>query len=145
VFSLLGIVLTFLTLITGSLWGIPMWGTFWVWDARLTSVLVLFFLFLFDIFLVRNIPDETFAPAAAVLSLLGLLNIPIIKYSVVWWNTLHQPASITLLQNTLHILMLFPLFFVFCFLLLFIFIFFIYVLRFLILENKINFLQQKYS
>ena len=85
-----------LALITGSLWGKPMWGTWWVWDARLTSVLILFFLYLGYIALANAFDDpERGARAAAILALVGFVNVPIIKFSVDWWNTLHQPASIS--------------------------------------------------
>ena len=82
-------------LFTGSLWGRPMWGTYWVWDARLTSVLVLFLMYLGLMALWRAVDDPSRAArAAAVLTLVGALNLPIIKFSVDWWNTLHQPASV---------------------------------------------------
>ena len=88
---------TALCLATGSLWGKPMWGAWWVWDARLTSVLVLFFLYIGHIALVRAFDDPTRGyRAGAILALVGVVNLPIIKFSVEWWNTLHQPASITL-------------------------------------------------
>jgi heme exporter protein C len=91
----IGAVFTLLALVTGSLWGKPMWGAYWVWDARLTSVLVLFFLYLGLIALRQSIDDRGRAGrAAAILSLIGAVNIPIIKFSVNWWNTLHQPASV---------------------------------------------------
>ncbi len=87
---------TLLALATGSLWGKPMWGAWWVWDARLTSVLILFFLYLGHIALSRAFDDPTRgARAAAVLALVGSVNLPIIKFSVDWWNTLHQPASVS--------------------------------------------------
>ena len=87
---------TFLALITGSLWGKPMWGTWWIWDARLTSELILLFLYLGYIGLRSAIEErETAARAAAVLALVGVINIPIIHYSVEWWNTLHQGATVT--------------------------------------------------
>ncbi|WP_339849616.1 heme ABC transporter permease [uncultured Nisaea sp.] len=86
---------TLMALVTGSLWGQPMWGTWWVWDARLTSVLILFFLYLGYIALVNAFDDpERGSRAGAVLLLVGVVNIPIIKFSVDWWNTLHQPASV---------------------------------------------------
>ena len=86
---------TAVCLITGSLWGAPMWGTWWVWDARLTSVLILFFLYLGYIALVNAFDDANRGAAAGnVLLLVGAVNIPIIKFSVDWWNTLHQPASV---------------------------------------------------
>ena len=87
---------TFMALVTGAVWGQPTWGTWWVWDARLTSVLILFFLFLGYI-AIRNAFDERerAAKAAAILALVGAVNLPVIKFSVEWWNTLHQPASIS--------------------------------------------------
>ena len=91
----LGAGFTFICLVTGSLWGKPMWGTYWVWDARLTSVLVLFILYLGLIALWRSIEDPgRAARAAAILTLVGAVDLPIIKFSVEWWNTLHQPASV---------------------------------------------------
>jgi heme exporter protein C len=91
----LGAAFTFLALVTGSLWGRPMWGTYWEWDARLTSVLILFLMYLGLIALWRAVEDPTRAArAAAVLTLVGAINLPIIKFSVNWWNTLHQPASV---------------------------------------------------
>jgi len=86
---------TLLALVTGSLWGKPMWGTWWVWDARLTSVLVLFFLYLGYIALVNAFDDPgRGVKASSILALVGFVNVPIIKFSVDWWNTLHQPASV---------------------------------------------------
>ncbi|MGH7060258.1 MAG: heme ABC transporter permease CcmC, partial [Stellaceae bacterium] len=91
----LGAGFTAMALATGSLWGRPMWGAWWVWDARLTSVLVLFFLYLGYIALVNAFDDPTRgARAGSVLALVGVVNLPIIKFSVDWWNTLHQPASV---------------------------------------------------
>ena len=91
----LGAGFTFICLVTGSLWGKPMWGTYWVWDARLTSVLVLFILYLGLIALWRSIEEPArAAKAAAILTLVGAVDLPIIKFSVDWWNTLHQPASV---------------------------------------------------
>src|SRR5487761_267553 len=87
---------TALCLATGSLWGKPMWGAWWVWDARLTSVLVLFFLYLGHIALVRAFDDvQRCYRAGAILALVGAVDLPIIKFSVDWWNTLHQPATIS--------------------------------------------------
>jgi heme exporter protein C len=92
----LGAAFTFICLVTGSLWGKPMWGAWWVWDARLTSVLILFFLYLGYIALVDAFDDvQKGINAGAALLLVGAVNIPIIKFSVDWWNTLHQPASLT--------------------------------------------------
>jgi heme exporter protein C len=93
--SPIGACFTFIALVTGSLWGKPMWGTWWVWDARLTSVLVLFFLYLGHIALAHGFDDPTRgARASAILALVGFVNVPIIKFSVDWWSTLHQPASV---------------------------------------------------
>jgi heme exporter protein C len=91
----IGAAFTFLALFTGSLWGRPMWGAWWVWDARLTSVLVLFFLYLGYMALANAFDDrERGRKSAAVLALVGFVNVPIVKFSVDWWNTLHQPASV---------------------------------------------------
>ena len=107
----IGAAFTFLALLTGSLWGRPMWGTWWEWDARLTSVLVLFIMYLGLIALWRTIEDPTRAArSAAVLILVGTVNLPIIKFSVDWWNTLHQPASVMRLDGpTIDPSMLWPL------------------------------------
>ena len=88
---------TFLALVTGSIWGKPMWGTWWAWDARITSELILLFLYLGFMALQASIDDpKRAARAAAILALVGVVNIPIIYYSVKWWNTLHQGASVSL-------------------------------------------------
>jgi len=107
----IGACFTALCLATGSLWGKPMWGTWWVWDARLTSVLVLFLIYLGLIALWNTIEEPTKAArAAAILTLVGVVNIPIIKFSVDWWNTLHQPASVMRMGGpTIHPSMLWPL------------------------------------
>jgi heme exporter protein C len=107
----LGAAFTFLALFTGSLWGRPMWGTYWVWDARLTSVLVLFLMYLGIIALWRTVEDPSRAArAAAILALVGAINLPIIKFSVDWWNTLHQPASVVKLGGpAIHPTILTPL------------------------------------
>ncbi len=107
----LGASFTFLALVTGSLWGKPMWGTWWVWDARLTSELILLFLYLGYIALQSAIDDRRAAArAGAVLALVGVVNIPIIHYSVIWWNTLHQGPTVSKLDSpSIHIDMLIPL------------------------------------
>lgn len=107
----LGAAFTLIALVTGSLWGKPMWGTWWAWDARLTSMLILFFLYLGYIALWQAIEDEAKAArAAAILALVGVVNVPIIKFSVDWWNTLHQPASVMRLDGpTIHPEFLWPL------------------------------------
>ena len=108
----IGACFTFLCLLTGSLWGKPMWGTWWVWDARLTSVLVLFFLYLGYMALNSSFDDPSRCErSAAILALIGFINVPIIKFSVDWWNTLHQPASVVKMDGpAIHSSMLAPLF-----------------------------------
>ncbi|MEC6997990.1 MAG: cytochrome c biogenesis protein CcsA, partial [Pseudomonadota bacterium] len=87
---------TLITLITGAFWGKPMWGTWWVWDARLTSVLVLFFIYLGYLAIWTAIEDPLQAGrVSSVLAIVGFVNVPIVKFSVDWWNTLHQPASVS--------------------------------------------------
>src|SRR5215813_14240016 len=91
-----GAIFTFISLVTGSLWGKPAWGVFWVWDARMTSTLILMFLYIGFISLQSSIDDTRRADrAGAVLALVGVINVPIIYFSVQWWNTLHQGATIT--------------------------------------------------
>jgi heme exporter protein C len=107
----IGAAFTLMCLVTGSLWGRPMWGAYWVWDARLSSVLVLFLMYLAVIALWRTMDDPTRAArAAAVFTLVGAINIPIIKFSVEWWNTLHQGASVLSLGGSrIHVSLLVPL------------------------------------
>jgi heme exporter protein C len=107
----LGAAFTLIALVTGSLWGRPMWGTWWEWDARLTSVLVLFLMYL-GVIALRAAIDEPSRAArlVAILTLVGFVNIPIIKFSVDWWNTLHQPASVFRMDGpTIHPAILYPL------------------------------------
>src|SRR5688572_7779922 len=108
----LGASMAFLALLTGSIWGKPMWGTWWVWDARLTSELVLLFLYLGYMALRSSFDDRDRADrASAVLAIVGVINVPIIHYSVEWWTTLHQPASVTrLAKPAIALPMLVPLF-----------------------------------
>ena len=108
----IGASFTFLALATGSIWGKPMWGTWWVWDARLTSELILLFLYLGYMALRSSFDDPQRADrASAVLAIVGVINVPIIHYSVEWWTTLHQPASVTKLDKpSIAIAMLIPLF-----------------------------------
>jgi len=108
--ALPGALFTAICLVSGSLWGKPTWGTYWVWDARLTSMLVLLFLYLGYLALSAAESDRPEARGAAILSLVGTINLPIIKYSVEWWNTLHQGASITLTKSAIDPAMLLPLF-----------------------------------
>ena len=107
----IGATFTLLTLVTGAIWGKPMWGTWWVWDARLTSELILLFLYLGYIGLMTTLSGlHTAAQSGAILLLIGVVNIPIIHFSVDWWNTLHQPATITRLgAPAMHKDMLTPL------------------------------------
>jgi heme exporter protein C len=107
----IGASFTFLALVTGSLWGKPMWGTYWVWDARLTSELILLFLYLGIIGLHNAIDDKrTASRAVAILALVGVVNIPIIHYSVEWWNSLHQGPTVTKFDKpSIHWSMLLPL------------------------------------
>jgi heme exporter protein C len=107
----LGAAFTLIALVTGSLWGKPMWGTYWVWDARLTSELVLLFLYLGFMALESAIGDRrSAARACAVLALVGVVNIPIIHFSVEWWSTLHQGATVSKLDKpSIHLSMLVPL------------------------------------
>ena len=107
----LGAVFTLLCLISGSLWGKPMWGTWWVWDARLTSVAILFLIYLIIIFLDKTFENkEVREKTTAIFILIGSVNLPIIKFSVDWWNTLHQPASVSKLSSpSIDISMLQPL------------------------------------
>ena len=107
----IGAALTFVALLTGAVWGKPTWGTWWVWDARITSMLILFFLYLGVIALQEAYQhQETANKASAVLALVGTVNIPIIYKSVDWWFTLHQPATLKLTaESTIHPAMLYPL------------------------------------
>lgn len=102
---------TFLALVTGSLWGKPMWGAYWVWDARLTSELILLFLYFGYMALQSSIEDQRTADkASGLLAIVGVVNIPIIHYSVEWWNTLHQGATVAKFDKpSMHIDMLIPL------------------------------------
>mgnify|MGYP000029219004 FL=1 len=107
----IGATFCFICLLTGSLWGKPMWGTWWVWDARLTSMLIMLFIYLGYMALWQAFDDQTKAArAAAILALVGAINLPVIKFSVEWWNTLHQPASlITMDGPKIHSSLLWPL------------------------------------
>ncbi len=109
----IGATYTFITLITGSIWGKPTWGAWWVWDARLTSELILFFIYIGHIIVSNSYEDYRKGDKnAAILTLVGIVNLPIIKWSVDWWNTLHQPASIMKLDSpSIDSEMLTPLFF----------------------------------
>ncbi len=138
-----GMGFTLIVLVTGSLWGKPMWGTWWVWDARLTSVLLLFFLYLGYVAMTSGevITDQN-RRAAAVLSLIGALNLPIIKFSVEWWNTLHQPASVLRMDGpSIDSTMLWPLLVMFAALLLLFIVTVIHRTHALLLRQKLRRLQ----
>ena len=107
----IGLMFTLIAIVTGSIWGQPTWGTFWVWDARITSMLVLALFYLIFIVTHKLVREEDKAnKIASIVAILGLINIPIIKYSVDWWNTLHQPASIKIIgTSSIHPSMLMPL------------------------------------
>tara|TARA_B100000123_G_scaffold44516_1_gene29274 strand:+ start:386 stop:1081 length:696 start_codon:yes stop_codon:yes gene_type:complete len=106
-----GLVFNIIALVTGSIWGRPTWGTWWAWDARITSMLILCIFYILYILSWRILENKTSVnKVTSLISILGLINLPIIKFSVEWWNTLHQPASITLSGSTIHSSMLVPLF-----------------------------------
>ena len=108
----IGLLFTCLAIVTGAIWGKPTWGTWWAWDARLTSMLILMLFYIFFILSLKLVKDHQKLPKIlTTISILGIINIPIIKYSVEWWSTLHQPASIKFLgTTTIHSSMLLPLF-----------------------------------
>ena len=135
----IGMIFTFISLVTGSIWGKPTWGVWWVWDARLTSMLLLFFLYLAYIFLWQSITNKDLASKiSAALAIVGFVNIPIIKFSVDWWNTLHQPATISKLSSpSIDISMMVPLFIMTLATFLFLVTVFFIRLRIEILDNKI--------
>jgi heme exporter protein C len=106
-----GLVFNIIALVTGSIWGKPTWGTWWAWDARITSMLILalFYMMYLVAWRIYEDNDKVFK-VTSIITILGIINVPIIKYSVDWWNTLHQPASINILsKSSIHISMLFPL------------------------------------
>ncbi len=117
----IGLMFTCLAIVTGSLWGQPTWGTWWAWDARITSMLILVLFYLGFILSHKiNLREERANKVSSIIAIFGLINIPIIKYSVEWWQTLHQPASIKFMQtSSIHSSMLMPLFLMFLVLLLY--------------------------
>ena len=135
----IGAAMTLIALVTGSIWGKPTWGVWWVWDARLTSMLILFFLYLAYILLWQSISNqETASKISAALGIIGFINIPIIKFSVDWWNTLHQPASISKLSSpSIDINMLIPLLIMTLGYMLFLITLFLIKLRTEIIDQKI--------
>ncbi len=106
-----GLVFNIIALVTGSIWGKPTWGTWWAWDARITSMLILALFYIMYLVAWRIFEDNDKAfKVTSIITIFGIINVPIIKYSVDWWNTLHQPASINILsKSSIHISMLFPL------------------------------------
>ena len=105
-----GLIFNIVALVTGSLWGKPTWGTWWAWDARITSMLLLCIFYILYILSWRIFEDsKNVSKLTSIISILGLINLPIIKFSVNWWSTLHQPASISLTKSSIHSSMLYPL------------------------------------
>ena len=106
-----GFLFTIIALVTGSIWGKPTWGTWWAWDARITSMLILALFYTIYLIAWRIYDnDEKVLKVTTIITILGIINVPIIKYSVDWWNTLHQPASINILsKSSIHVSMLYPL------------------------------------
>ena len=135
----IGAALTLIALVTGSIWGKPTWGVWWVWDARLTSMLILFFLYLSYILVWQSISNqETASKISAALGIIGFINIPIIKFSVDWWNTLHQPASISKLSSpSIDVNMIIPLLIMTLGYMLFLITLFLIKLRTEIIDQKI--------
>ncbi len=106
-----GLVFNIIALVTGSIWGKPTWGTWWAWDARITSMLILVLFYIMYLIAWRIYENDTKVfKITSIITILGIVNVPIIKYSVDWWNTLHQPASINILsKSSIHVSMLYPL------------------------------------
>ena len=136
----IGFTFSLISLFTGSIWGQPTWGTFWTWDARLTSMLVLVIFYIIYIIIWKIIPKFNLAEKlTSIISLIGLANLPIIKFSVEWWNTLHQPATIKLTENSsIHPTMLTPLLIMFIAFLSFSIIIFLIRFKLESLNLKIN-------
>jgi heme exporter protein C len=134
----IGATFTLIALVTGSIWGKPTWGTWWAWDARLTSMLILFFLYIAYIMTWQTITNKDLAAKiSAALGIIGFINIPIIKFSVDWWNTLHQPATISKLSApSIHISMLTPL-------MLMTFAYVLFLITLFLIRYKIEILDQK--
>jgi len=136
----IGCIFTLISIVTGSLWGKPTWGTWWAWDARLTSMLILFFLYALYILTWKLIHNfEKAKIITSIISIIGLFNLPIIKYSVDWWNTLHQPSSITLTAApTIHYKMLIPLLIMFFGMAIYSLIIFLLIYKTEIMKFKLN-------
>jgi len=136
----IGCIFTLISIVTGSLWGKPTWGTWWAWDARLTSMLILFLLYVLYILTWKIINSfEKAKTVTSIISIIGLFNLPIIKYSVDWWNTLHQPSSITLTAApTIHYKMLIPLLIMFFGMAIYSLIVFLLIYKTEIMKFKLN-------
>ena len=136
----IGFMFTLISIVTGSLWGKPTWGVWWVWDARLTSMLILLFFYLAYILSWKFIKNyEKANKATSIIAILGLFNLPVIKYSVVWWNTLHQPSSIKLLSApTIHYSMLIPLIIMFLGMMIYTFIVFLMRYKIEVMKFKLE-------
>jgi len=135
-----GCIFTLISIVTGSIWGKPTWGIWWVWDARLTSVIILLIFYIAYIFTWKFIDSfEKANKISSIIGILGLLNIPVVKYSVDWWNTLHQPSSITLTSApTIHYTMLVPLMIMFFGMLIYSLIIFLMRYKTEVIKFKIN-------
>jgi len=136
----IGCIFSLISIVTGSLWGKPTWGTWWVWDARLTSMLILFLFYLAYIFTWKFISDFNRAnKISSIIAVIGLFNLPIIKYSVNWWSTLHQPSSLTLTSApAIHYSMLIPLLIMFLTMLMFLLIIFLMRYKTEVMKFKID-------
>jgi len=136
----IGCIFSLISIVTGSFWGKPTWGTWWVWDARLTSMLILFLFYIAYIFTWKFIDNfEKASKATSIIAIIGLFNLPVIKYSVDWWNTLHQPSSITLTSApTIHYTMLIPLMIMFFCMLLYSLIIFLMRYKTELIKIKLN-------
>ena len=136
----IGCIFSLISIVTGSLWGKPTWGTWWVWDARLTSMLILFLFYLAYIFTWKFISDFNRAnKISSIIAVIGLFNLPIIKYSVNWWATLHQPSSLTLTSApAIHYSMLIPLLIMFLTMLMFLLIIFLMRYKTEVMKFKID-------
>ena len=136
----IGCIFTLVSIVTGSLWGKPTWGIWWGWDARLTSMLILFFFYIFYILTWKLVDNfEKANKISAIIGVVGSFNLPVIKYSVDWWNTLHQPSSITLTSApTIHHTMLIPLFIMLCGMIIYSVIIFLMKYKTEIMKFKLN-------
>ncbi len=135
-----GVIFALISMVTGSLWGKPTWGIWWVWDARLTSMLILFLFYVIYILTWKFINNfEKANKISSMIAIIGLFNLPIIKYSVDWWNTLHQPSSITLTSApTIHYKMLIPLFIMFLGMIIYSIVIFLMRYKIEVIKFKLN-------